>query len=366
MTRGGTKNFVIRYKVAGQKRQAILTRAGGVSLRDARKRAADELMRVRAGESDPLERQRDARTAPTVAEGIDRFFDETVPERLRIGKMKPKTVQEYRLQSKTIRAALGGRRVEAVTRRDIERMVKPLKPVMRNRTLALVSRLFTLFQAWEWCDGNPARFVEKAREEPRDRTLADTEIAALASALDVESERSPAAVAAVRMAMLTGFRIGEVTGMKWADVDFENGRVTLPTSKAGRMVRPLSSAALEALAALPRVHGTEHVFSTGRAGVTYKTVHAAFQRAAKRAGLENVRMHDLRRTLMTAAAADGLSAHVVRNLLGHRSATMADRYVRHAGATVRDATERMGSRMQSIMSGKQPADVVKLRTRSNV
>ena len=296
-----------------------------------------------------------------MAEGLDRFFGETVPERIAIGKLKPKTVQEYRLQSKTIRSTIGARRVEAVTRRDIERMVKPLRPVMRNRTLALASRLFTLFESWEWCDSNPARFVEKAKEEPRDRTLNEAEIAALADALEAESASSPAAVAAIRFAMTTGLRIGEVIAMRWADVDFGAGWVVLPDTKTGRRSQSLSSAALEALATLPRINGVEHVFSTGRAHVTYKTVHGAFSRAAKRAGLENVRLHDLRRTLMTRAAAAGIGTHVLRDLLGHKTTTMADRYIRHAGSAVADATERMGAEMAALMNGKPKADVVPMR-----
>ena len=362
VTQGGKKNYILRYKVAGRKRQAILCRAGEVSLKEIRKRAADELLRIRVGEADPLRREREAREAPTVAEGLDRFFTETVPERLAIGKLKPKTVQEYRLQSKTIRAAIGRRRVGEVTRRDIERMVKPLRPVMRNRVLALASRLFTQFQVWEWCEGNPVRFVEKAREEPRDRTLAETEIVAFAAALEAEEDASPAAVGAIRMMLVTGLRVGEVIAMKWSDLDFEGGRVLLPDTKTGRRWQALSSAALEALANHPRIHGSAHVFTTASsAAITYKTTLGAFRRAAKRAGLEDVRLHDLRRTLMTRAAAEGISTHALRDLLGHRTATMADRYIRHQGAAVAEATERMGARMKAIMEGAPKADVVRLR-----
>ena len=258
----GQKTFVLSYRTGGRKRLATLARCTELSLKAARERAGAELVRIRDGETDPLERRREARDAPTVAEGLDRFFDETVPERLSIGKLKPKTVQEYRLQAKTIRAAIGKRRVGEVARRDIERMVKPLRPVMRNRVLAFTSRLWALFESWEWCDGNPVRFVEKAKEEPRDRTLAESEIAALASALEAEEGASPAAVAAIRMATMTGLRIGEVIGMAWADVDFDGGRVLLPDTKTGRRWQSLSSAALEALAHHPRIHGSEHVFTT--------------------------------------------------------------------------------------------------------
>ena len=364
VTPAGSKSYVLFYRVAGRKRLVTLARCSEASLKVMRARAGEELLRIRAGESDPLERRREASEAPTVEEGLDRFFEERVPELIGIGKMKPKTAHEYRLQSKTIREAIGRRRVEEVTRRDIERMVKPLRPVMRNRVLALTSRLFTLFESWEWCSSTPVRFVDKAKEEPRDRTLTESEIVDLAVALEAESEASPAAVAAIRMATMTGLRIGEVMAMKWADVDFEGGRVTLPTTKTGRRVHPLSSAALEALAAIPRIAGVGHVFTTGRGGITYKTVHGAFRRAAARAGLEDVRLHDLRRTLMTRAAAEGIGTHALRDLLGHKTTTMADRYIRHQGTAVREATERMGARMKAIMEDTPKAAVVSMQKRT--
>ena len=358
ITPAGSKSYILNYRVTGRTRRATLARASEISLKAARKRAGEELVAIRAGETDPLQRRRETKEAPTVDEGIDRFFGEYVPERLRIGKMKPKTVHEYRLQSKGIRAAIGKRRIEEISRRDIERVVKPLQPVMRNRTLALTSRLFTLFQSWGWCESNPVRFVEKAREEPRDRTLSESELAALGMALEAENETSPAAVAAIRFATITGLRIGEVITIQWADIDFEGRRVVLPDTKTGRRWQSLSSAALEMLAALPHISGNGHVFTTGHSHITYKSVHGAFRRATKRVGIEDARLHDLRRTLMTAAAASGVSAHVLRDLLGHKTTSMADRYIRHAGSAVCDATERVGVAMAAALAGKSKADVV--------
>ena len=102
------KSYVLSYRTGGRKRLATIARCTETSLTAARERAGAELVRVRDGEADPLDRHREAREAATIEEGIERFFAEVVPERLRIGKMKPKTVQEYRLQSKTIRGAIAG------------------------------------------------------------------------------------------------------------------------------------------------------------------------------------------------------------------------------------------------------------------
>ena len=365
VTQSGKRNYVLRYKdSAGRKRQAILCRASETSLRDIRQRAGAELVNIRGGETDPLERQRDAREAPTIAEGIDRFFDETVPERLAIGKMQPKTAHEYRLQAKTIRAAIGGRRVEAVTRRDIERMVKPLPSVQRNRTLAFTSRLFSLFETWEWRpqNTNPAKGIERAREEARDRILSPAELAALAAALNDAETTSPAAVAAIRFAAVTGLRIGEILAIRWEHVSFATGRLTLPTTKTGRRLHDLPTAALGILAAVPRLN--KWCFTTGRdAAVTYRTVRKIFATVAVGAGLADVRLHDLRRTVMTNAAMAGVGTHVLRDLLGHKTTAMADRYVRAVGNPVRDAREQVGAAMAAMMSGAPKAEAVPMNLR---
>ena len=360
----GGKSFVLSYRSGGRKRLATLARCSELSLREARERAGAELVRIREGDTDPLDRRREAREAPTVADGVERFVGEHATERLRIGRLSPRTVADYRQQTRRyILPALGKLKVADVNRRHIEVMVKPLRPVQRNRVLAVTSRLFTLFERWEWRDqrSNPVRGIERAREEPRDRVLAPSELAALASALGEEEGRSPAAVAAIRVAALTGLRIGEVLAIRWEDVSFETGRVTLPTTKTGRRVHDLPSPAVEVLAALPRINAW--AFTTGvDAAITYKTTRNVFARVVKAAGLEDVRLHDLRRTVMTNAAMTGVGTHVLRDLLGHKTTAMADRYVRAVGNPVRDAREAVAGQMAAMMQGKG-ADVVPMRSR---
>ena len=101
----------------------------------------------------------------------------------------------------------------------------------------------------------------------------------------------------------------------------------------------MASAALAILVKLPRIN--EWVFTTGRdAPITYRTARKHFANIALKAGLENVRLHDLRRTVMTHAAATGIGTHVLRDLLAHKTTAMADRYIRAVGSPVRDARER--------------------------
>ena len=353
VTRGGKRNFVIRYKVGDRKRQAILCRAGGVSLKDIRKRAADELLRIRAGETDPLERQHEVKVAPTVTDGLRRYFEEHVPHRIAIGRMSERTVIDYKLQAgRYIEPALGKRKMEAVTRRHVELMVESLPRVQRNRVLALTSIVFNLFEVWEWRapHTNPTRGVERAREESRNRVLAPSELAALSAALTETDAQHPTAVAAIRFAAVTGLRIGEILAVQWGHIDFETGRLLLPKTKTGRRSHDLPSAALAILTALPRFN--DYVFTTrGDVPITYRWVRKVFLMAAQRVGIENVRIHDLRRGYMTNAAAAGVGAHVLRDLLGHKETRVADAYIRAVGDPVRQAREQVSGAVAAMMAG---------------
>ena len=350
VTQGGTKSYVLRYKAAGRWRQAIIARCAEISLRDARLRAAAELVEVRAGGKGPLERRSEVREAPTVAEGFARFLDRHCPARIEIGRMTPRTLREYRQQAERhILPALGGHRIIDVQRDQIERLAGRLAGVTRNRVLALASSAFNLFEAWGWRpqNSNPCRGVERAREEARDRVLSPAELQALSSALADAAHRHPGPTAAIRFAAVTGLRISEVLGIRWDHLDLERGRVTLPRTKTGRRQHDLPAAALDVIDRQPRFN--DWLFTTGRGALTYSHTRKVFAQAAAEAGLSDARLHDLRRTVMTHAAMAGVGPHVLRDLLGHKTAAMADRYIRAVGSPVREARERVGGAIAEMM-----------------
>ena len=355
VAKGGTKTYILDYRIGKRHRRATLARASEISLKAARERAGAELATIRAGGADLLDRKETISRAPTVNDALDKFFNEYVPERIATGRLTRSTVYAYRNQANNhIRPALGKRLVKDVTRADIEAMTKRFTntPTLRNRVLALTSRLFNLFETWELRPQytNPGRGVDRVRLEPRDRTLAPSELAALAGALKGAEARNPAAVAAIRVAAVTGLRISEILSIRWADVDFETCRLTLPKTKTGRRQHDLPAVALAILTALPRI--TDWPFTTGRAHIGYKLVRDTFADVARQAGLEDVRLHDLRRTVMTNAAAMGVGTHILRDLLGHKTSAMADRYIRAVGNPVREAREQVGAAMAAMMEGK--------------
>ena len=144
-------------------------------------------------------------------------------------------------------------------------------PGAANRCLALFSKMFSLAERWGWRPegSNPCRHVDKYRENRRERFLSEAELARLGDAL-TEAERegteTPHAIAAIRLLMFTGARLGEILGLRWEHVDTERAMLLLPDSKTGAKAVYLSAPALETLATVPRLKDNPYVIAGWREG----------------------------------------------------------------------------------------------------
>ena len=351
----GSKSYVIDYRTGGRQRRAAIGRPSEISLTEARRRAAHELNAIRSNNADPLEERRIYKEAPTFADALNRFFTEYTPERIRTGRMVRRTEQTYRHEAdKYLLPKLARRKVRDITRDEIERTVSTLPPTTRNRVLAFASRLFTLTEAWEWRDQhtNPCRFVTRARLEVRDRVLSDDEMARLADALTEMEASHPGPVAAIRFAAVTGLRAGELLSIEWAHLDMENGIVHLPRTKTGARSHHLPPPALDVIKSQPQIN--RWVFTSGggpkQGPVSYSHLRKVFAEARSAAGVGDARIHDLRRGIMLAAAEAGANAAVLRDLLGHSSLAMANRYLTRMGQPVRVAREEAAARVMAKMT----------------
>ena len=253
VTPAGAKSFVLSYRHDGRKRQMVVGRASETTIGDVRAAAAAHLVDIRNG-GDPLREKSDRKLGLRVRDGVRRYTEEHIPKRIQHGQMTERTRREYARQLSTyILPAIGDLVIADVTRKDVEKLVGDLKPVTRNRVLALLSSLFNLFESWELRsqNTNPTRGVEKSREEARDRIFSKTEMSQIGAALD--SYGTPHAVLAIRLAALTGLRISEVLRLRWEDIDTAASTATLVTTKSGRRVHTLPAAATALLAGTPRV-----------------------------------------------------------------------------------------------------------------
>lgn len=345
----GATSFVLRYRHQGRNRSYTIGSYGVMTPDAARKHARMVLGDIERG-NDPSSLRKSAREAPTMVDLADDYLD-----RHAIPNKRPKSVEGDRtLLSKYIRPRLGPVKVAEVSRRDIERLHLALKstPYQANRALALLSKMFSLAVAWGWREDNPVTGIPKFPEEKRDRWLKDEELSRLFQALD--SSPNHRAAMAIRLLILTGSRRGEVLNATWDQFDLDQGVWTKPSAhtKQKRTEHvPLSSATLDLLRqwrefAAPS-DDSEYLFPGDAEGKPLQVIKRAWKTICAEAGLEEVRLHDLRHTYASHLVSSGLSLAIVGRLLGHTQAQTTHRYAHLADAPLRAATEVFGGKVKS-------------------
>ena len=236
-------------------------------------------------------------------------------------------------------------------------------PGAANRTLALLSKMFNLAEKWGLRpDGsNPCRHIEKYPERRIDRFLSNAELADLGKVLaEDEYGRTelPSSIAAIRLLLFTGCRLSEILTLRWEHVDFENQYLRLPESKTGPKLVYLSPPALDLLSDLKREDDNPFVILGRKPGTHQVNLRKPWGRIRKKAGLEDVRIHDLRHSFASMAVAGGLSLPVIGALLGHSQPATTARYAHLADDPLRQAANIAGGRIAAAMKGgKQPKSV---------
>ncbi len=362
----GRKTFVLKYRTRHQRRrQLVVGDYGTLTLVQARDRARRELLKVTDGE-DPLGDLHQAARADTIAQLAERYL-----ERHAVPKKKPTSVETDRCMLRLhIVPRLGRRKVEDIDRRDVTDLHHALRatPYAANRVLALLSKMFSLAEKWGIRpDGsNPCRHVERFREERRQRFLSGKELDALAAALataESEGNFAPHAIAAIRLLLLTGCRLREILRLRWQDVDLEARLLRLPDSKTGAKLIYLSAPAREIIASLPRTHGFIYVIEGQKPTTPRSDLTKPWYRIRALAGLEDVRLHDLRHTHAAVGAGLGLSLPMLGKLLGHSQPITTARYAHLAVEPMHEAADRIGAELAAALNGVEKAPVVQFGRR---
>jgi integrase len=250
------------------------------------------------------------------------------------------------------------RRLSSLTRKDVALLHGQLGekvPYAANRVVALVRKMFNLARLWGVYTGdNPATGIELFPEEKRDRFVQPHELPKLFEAL--HAEPNPYVKTALLVALLTGARRGEVLAMRWADVDLRQAIWRIPDTKARRPHwLPLPQPAVTLLQALPRVYDNPYVFPGRDARGHLVNISKAWARIRTHAGLADVRIHDLRRTLGSWLAASGANLPLIGKALNHSQVSTTAIYARLSLDPVRTALENNAQRMLSAGDAFQPS-----------
>jgi integrase len=406
-----SKVYFVRYRIGGRKRQFTIGKHGSPWTPDTARKEARRVLGIVATGNDPAADRDVEKASATVADLAGRFMSQHVTS-----KRKERTAEGYQdILNRLVLPKLGKMRVKDVQRSDISKLHHAMResPYQANRVLAVLSKMFGLAEAWGDRDEgtNPCRHVEKYREKARERFLTGEELASLGEALrqaearavEIEKRRKeietlrpvmsakattrnrderraardrvealreeireigyappPEAIAAIRLLIFTGARSGEILTLKWEYVSFDRAEARLPDSKTGAKTIHLTPPALEVLQALPVVSGNPYVIPGAKKGAHFVNLKDPWGAIRKEAGLEDVRIHDLRHSFASIGAAAGMGLPIIGKMLGHTQPQTTQRYAHLSDDPVKAAASIVAGRIKATMTPEHGGEVVPL------
>ncbi len=362
ITPKGRRVYFLYYRTNdGRQRRPAIGVHGEVTCENARRIAQQWLTDIANGD-DPSGQRQAARNIITVSELMELYMEDRLPH------LKPRSKAEIqRIQDKYIIPQIGHMKITHLSRDDIRRLFRNYTdiPYMANRILETISSTFSFAESEGYIPhgSNPCRGIRKNEEKSRERFLNTQEINNLSNVLsEVERNRteSPSVIAAIRLLVFTGCRLNEILTLKWQYVNFENCCLSLPDSKTGAKTVYLSPAALEVLSNIRPLNGNPYVIAGKNENSHLVNLQKPWRRIRSQAGLDDVRIHDLRHTFASVAAANGLSLPIIGALLGHKRAQTTDRYAHLVADPLKEAANTIGSRINSAMSVKETAPLLAL------
>jgi integrase len=359
ITPTGKRTYLLYYRNSeGQERRPSIGTHGNITCEQARDIARQWLAQVARGEDPSLAKQHN-RKLLSITEFIDIYLERYSSQ------LKPKTLKEEKSILKGyIKPDLGKLSINTNDRQEIMRLHQRMKhtPYRANRVLETVSKLFNLAMKWEYRTDmiNPCTFIDKYKEKSRERFLSNEELATLSDVLkscEMERIEMPEAILAIRLLLLTGCRKNEICQLQWDWIDFSEQRINLPDSKTGKKTIYLSAPAIELLHEATRIEGNPYVLAGKGGEGNYVSLQKAWVRIRNRAGLEDVRLHDLRHSFASMAASGGLNLYMIGKLLGHTQQSTTQRYAHLVGKPLQEANSMIADRIMGAMEGKR-AEVI--------
>lgn len=311
----GRRTYVYSYRVHRRKRLGMIGRADVLSLEDARRKAKALLGQV-ASQQDPQEVKDELRKALTITELVEAYIEDYAKLKKRSWK------QDESFLKRLLIPALGTRLAMTVTTADIQQIQTAqgaTYPASANNFLIVVRKLFN----WAPTAGhlpkghpNPAVGITGFPKRKRRRFLTTAEMPRFIHAL--EQEDNEYAKHALWLLLLTGLRMRELLKAKWADIDWDAGTLFVGLTKNGEpLLAPLSDEALARLRRIPRLADNPYIICGKLPGEYFRDLRPVLMRVIKRSGIENLCVHDLRRTVGSWLAQGGTTLHLIGNVLNH-------------------------------------------------
>jgi integrase len=374
ITASGSKTWLAQYSVTGQKRRLALGSVKALTPDHARRRAKEVLGLAAAGR-DPFaearaervaQRQQDEIERNTITRIADEFLERHARPRQRTHRETERRLRVYVLPS------WGSRSIASIRRKDVvmllDRIVEDHGPIMANRVLNTVRKMFNWAAARDILEASPISGLEPPGEEKsRERVLSDTELAAVWRGL--EKLGWPWANF-LKILILTGQRRGEVADMRWPEVNLVTGIWSVPGERTKNGRANVVHLSKQALAVLADARQTAHAESGWVFTTTGRKPLSGFSKMKRRldqiSGVRDWNLHDLRRTMVTIMADMNIAPHVSDRILNHVDGTIrgvARIYQRNEFLPERKrALEAWGNYVERLSEAADDGKVVPLRT----
>jgi integrase len=368
VTPKGKKVYVCQYRVGGgasgaSRRQTI--GAHGILTPDEARSTAKQILGMAANGSDPALEKQSRRKQITVAELCDRYLAEGC------GTKKASTLDTDRGRiERHIKPLLGRKKVPDVTRADIKRFLQDVAEGKTaidvrtrkygrarvsggrgtaSRTVGLLGGIFSFARDLELIGSNPVQGVKRFADKRSTRFLSEAELVSLGDALRAVSSggANPSGIAVIRLLIFTGARKSEIEALQWSEVCFDQALLRLADSKTGQKTLLLNPGALSVLSELQCIDGSDFVFPASKGLGHYVGTPKVWGKVRNMAGLQNVRIHDLRHSFASVAVSMGASLPIIGALLGHRDAATTQRYAHLQDDPVRSATNAVAARIET-------------------
>lgn len=357
--RGVITFFVFYRNERGQQRRMTIGRFGVLTAYEAREEAKARLLEVAHGE-DPVENRKQERGEPTFSALAEEYIK-------RHASQKKSGHEDIRIIKRDLLGPWGSLLAKEIRRRDVIRLIDEIKdrgaPIMANRTLSVIRRVYNVGISRDLVDVNPTVLVRQpGKEQRRERALKADEIKQLWERFDSMQEAGPHVKAALQLILVAGQRSGEILGMEWSEVNFESATWEIPSTKTKNAQAhqvPLSPMALNILMSLPR-HG-KFAFPS-RIGTSIDETRPmksgalahAVRKNRELLGLEQFCPHDLRRTCASGLASIGVERFVISRILNHIERNVTAIYDRYSyDKEKRLALNLWASKLEEIVTGKK-------------
>ena len=338
--KNGKKTYFLRTKNSNGKRVCVkVGDAKIIKLEDARAKAIKLKRKVESQVDNLTLKAEDSEQRITFAEFYNDHYLPYIKMHIKSYETNISVFKNHILPAFGLKNMVEIKKSEIITLHSNMVQKKKLAPATANKVLIFISHAFNVAMQLEikGIEVNPASKIKPyLLNNARERYLTKDEATRLIDAIN-QTEQNIHLKYIIPMLILTGARRGEVLKAKHEDFNLNQLCWTIPTSKSGKKrVLPITPQLLELYKSIPK-DDTPYLFASAKSKKPYVTIYVSWNSARTRAGLKDLRMHDLRHSFASALVNNGRSLYEVQTLLGHSTSKMTQRYAHLSNESLMNA-----------------------------